>query len=548
MLMKYYLKIYAFFFISLPAPVFCGSTSPSQNDIEYHINYSISEKNCIEIKGMFKGNEQGKMLLRLPPYGERISLSSPQGMSHKFKDKNLYEIDFVPKENIFFNYYVCDNNKNRNLEHPVIEPELFHFFSDQVLMIPEYDDHEVKKVKFNFDKMAHNLKIISSFSANKKNFEATLPYATLFNSTLAGTTASSIKKIFVHGYPVYVVTNGQWSFFKQEPIYYVEKIINTQRKFWNDYDFPHYVVFLVQAPENLKHARGFHRENMMSAFMPQRADEKKLAKAIMLLSHELFHAWLGISIKIPLPQGNLQWFFEGVNDYYGMDMVIKSGLINKNDFINLTNDLIKDYYIYPFQTFPNKDLIHNFSLLSPANQIMQTRSHLTFLHYFPYHHQNANFTSLDLAVKEIYQKFKGKKASENEIENVFEKHIGKEKWQKIKSHIIFGKKLDIDPQLFSNYALLINKKMKILDQGFDMGTYIKLMKISSIDTNSNAYQAGLRNNQQVTGYFLSFANPDLPSIIEIKKGKGTQLISYYPNQRSEFVPQYELFPEHIKGS
>lgn len=75
------------------------------------------------------------------------------------------------------------------------------------------------------------------------------------------------------------------------------------------------MVFLIQAPESFGYALGLHHENMLSAVMPDSTQEEKQAKALMLLSHELFHAWLGLGIQIPLPQGNLQWFFEGINDY-----------------------------------------------------------------------------------------------------------------------------------------------------------------------------------------------------------------------------------------
>lgn len=223
-------------------------------------------------------------------------------------------------------------------------------------------------------------------------------------------------------------------------------------------------------------------------------------------------------------------------------MAVKSGLLNQKDYISLINNLIKEYYSSPFRTFSNKDLSKNFSLLSPPAQLIQMRSHLTFLNHLSLDaYQNMITTPLDLAVKEVYQKFKNQKASERAVNIIFEEKFGKKQWMDIKQYIIHGKELTLSPQLFSKHALLIEKNMYVPTQGFDMNAYIKLKKIKKIDIKSNAYRAGLRNDDEIAGYYLNFSDTNAPSQISIKRGKETKLVSYYPDEIRRSIPQYELF-------
>jgi hypothetical protein len=76
--------------------------------------------------------------------------------------------------------------------------------------------------------------------------------------------------------------------------------------------------------------------------------------------------------------------------------------------------------------------------------------------------------------------------------------------------------------------------------GFDEMELIDNFKIKNINKGSNAYKAGLRDNQIVTNYNINYKHPEEKISIYIKDKDQIKEISYFPETKKVKIPQYEL--------
>lgn len=366
------------------------------------------------------------------------------------------------------------------------------------------------------------------------------------NSMMIGS-KNGIQTLSIMGQPVFIVIKGDWLYFKNNATSYLEKIITTQRNFWKDNDFPHYVITIIQqlTPDDEKYIFGTHKENVLTMSLPD-GPEEKLPKVLWSLSHELFHAWLGMKIKIPLPQGDLQWFFEGVNDYYGLRLVLESGLISDLDYINIYNFLLKSYFISPLKYITNQQAAKYFSIKSPQGQMQEVRAHLLFKEFSNKLQKSNKEKLLDDAMRDIFHQFGHKELniSQAKLDEIFINYLGKDDWDELKSYLMQGKVIQVSPALFSKNAFLIEKEYEAPIFDFDVTALIQSRLIKSLDPKSVAFEAGLRNNQQVLDYFLDFESANGLAEILVKDASGEKAVRFISRKTTKkVIPQFKILNE-----
>lgn len=515
-----------------------------ENDLTYTLTYLENNKNCLDINVHIKGNNSGKLILRTPPYAANIQFSTKGNLNYKSLAEHVYEFTLNPNNNLVGHYQACHANATMNIHKPIVESDIIHFKTNDFLVTPETYDGGTKHFKILFNNFPEKFIFASSETLDDKKIEMIQSVEDFRSNVIVGSN-HGMKKIRIKNNPVYLLTKGKWSYFNKDISYYLKKIISTQRDFWHDHNFPHYVVVFIQheAPKGEKVLMGTHHKNVMSMVLPD-GDKNKLPLALHSISHELFHAWLGFKIKIPLPQGDLQWFFEGITDYYGLAMLKKSGLITQNDYIKIYNDHLKSYSLSPLSFANNREIAKNYFLNDEYGHLATLRGHIIFKELNHKIEKNTpKENSLDSALKEVLNKFGNKQASQltaDELDKIFIPHVNKENWFMTKAYID-GKPILFSPDLFKHDAILINKLITAPNFGLDVEKLIKQKKIKSLQKKSVAYSVGLRENQKILDSLLDFSDPDRKAQILISEKGEPRIVKFKPDTTKKYIPQYKLF-------
>ncbi len=542
-------KCASFIFILICSPI--SFANLDQYDLVYRLKLAdrTAEKenmSCFDVEMVIKGNEKGEFLLRIPHNITQIFIPKENLISmDATKEEGVFNFRFAPKRDTKINYKYCPVNPTRTIYEPIIEPDFFHFLAGNVLINPEHAVDPMN-IKVDFKELPSQFTVATAHSIQEKVYTVNQPIQNFRDSAFVGS-IYEVETINIKNQPVHIMTKDKWTLFDNKDfVYYLEKLITAQRTFWNDFDFPHYVIVLIklESPDAEKYIHGFHKKNILSMSIPDGKIEK-LYKVFYSLSHELFHAWLGISIEAPQPQGNLQWFFEGLNDFYGLQFALKSGIIDRKSYIQVYNQSLQSYYVSPFYQATNNEISEHF-LNSHIYYgiIAQVRGHIVFNDYIARHPRGSEmYNPLDMALKEIGTQFgrkSGKVITENDLDIIFSKHLGDQEWSQMKRSIETGKLGSISPYLLEGEAVLIKKSVWAPSFGFDTEALIKHNALKSLKTNSNAYRAGLRKNDHILVHHFALNTPRVVAQVVVEKSGESKLIKFYPEKVIKYIPQYAL--------
>jgi predicted metalloprotease with PDZ domain len=236
---------------------------------------------------------------------------------------------------------------------PNINREYFHFvgkvfFAHPVLAGVRDLDFDLQWINFPED-----WTICNTFGTgeNRQHFKGS------FNRFKDGVYAGGdyrYKEIKIKNFPVTIALRGRsWNFTDQEFFDFLEKILLTERGFWQDYDFPSFFILLTPFGFNHKNCGGSALFRAFDVFFYSDSDLNFDLKR--LFAHELFHSWntakLG-QLKHPAPL--LYWFSEGFTDYYTRLLLLRAELITLEDYVFDYNQKLKRLYRSPVKEAPNQ--------------------------------------------------------------------------------------------------------------------------------------------------------------------------------------------------
>ncbi len=536
------------FFITLVVGAFLLSPiifagSDQESDIIYKIKYLDKNKcNCFDITVGLKGNREGKIIAKLPNNVEKITFNSKNGkISYKNTD-NIYIFSLEPNSAMEGNYHVCVSNQLRNIDFPIIEDGLFHFIAENLLILPDLDPKAIINVQFQFLNFPQNYTIATNHNLNQRDYYVKTSLRNLSRSIIAGGKLD-VKTTFIKNRPIHMIVRGKWTFVDNDELRdFLQKMISLQRSFWDDYQFPHFVIMLFDnsTPNGGGGLSASLYENVLSMVF---TDTSKKNKPILFgsLSHELFHAWIGNKIRIPEPQGDLQWFFEGLNDFYGWQLALASGEITEHDYIEYYNSLLKEYALSPFKDFSNAEISKYFQLKSPIARLAMVRGHIVFMELLNnLQRENKSRKQLDLALQEIFHNYANNNSLQAvNLSKILKKHVGKQIWTEAEKVLIYGDSISFSQNLFYKNAKLQNRSIEVPNFGFDTKTLVKEQKIRALEPKSKGALAGLKEDAKVIQYQIDMSGRISNTNIIINDSNGQKVINFVPEKIVKTIPRYD---------
>lgn len=531
------------FFLIFSFNVF--SNGAKSLEYSYQIKY-LGEPNasCLDVSVHIPGNAEGRVKFHLPKYMTSLSMEIARGkISYTIPEPNIYEIKLEPNLDLKVKYRACMNNHIRNISHPIIEKDFIYFNSGALLAFPVEDLYHKMKANFSLINFPTEFTLLNNNGLNINAYEIE---DTIKNIVLHVIAAGNfhVKTLNINKRPVTILVKDTWHkyFTYDELESYLKLIIKKQRDFFKDNNFPFFALVLFKTFEEKSTVAisGRFHGNVLGMSISD-SDPKYKPVFYGTLSHELLHAWFGSKIDFPRVEAEFQWFFEGLNDFYGWQLALETDEVSNQIFHKYHNILLREYVLSPFKENSNEDLVKYYSFKNPADQLLLARGHIVYLEILnELYAQGKSRKYIDKAMREIFHKYGNRKKDPtmNDLTSIFRKHIGAEIWDKYFKSIQDGHKVSFSLKPFYDNVILQDELCEVANYGFDLDKTLRSKQIFSLQKGSAAELAGLKENDKIDSYNISMMSPNSPAYFIIQDAHEKKLIQFNPKIEKVNIPQY----------
>ncbi|MEZ5359703.1 MAG: hypothetical protein R3F48_12870 [Candidatus Zixiibacteriota bacterium] len=539
-------------------PICCCPTIGMASDLNYTISphWDASDK-YLEVQLSFIGEDDGSTIINIPhswawqdTYDQGIKdfaiLNNDASYSY-LPDEYAYEIRHEPSDQIAVQYHVVqywDDPITVDVYYrPIFRADLFHCIGHAVFAYPDWNLYESLDIELNWENIPPGWKLSNSFGINDEHQNITRNLDDFCHTIFLGGNIQQ-HRIDISGYPVNIAIYGEWAFDISEFNRQIDKSMHAVRGFWNDYDFPYFLVTLLPTDEPCCSKGGTGLIDSYALFVSQ--DFPDASGLIKLLTHELFHTWNGRKIRRQAPEELVYWFAEGFTDYYTRLILYRAGLMTLSEYIEDINSTIVDLYQSPARNVINNAILENNHQDKDIEKIPYIRGDLLALRWDTMIiNSSAGKYNLDNLMKDLLRaaELDGVVVSADNIDSLIRPYLSSGVSSDIEYFVDSGHTVVIPSDGLGALGILDTVKITPFDLGF---VYQKPPEgapwiISGVDIDGPAYTAGLRDGQILKGRSIYWNNIDKPVELKIIDSNGQAIdISYLPVGKPIPIPQYRL--------
>lgn len=517
-----------------------------------HLSYEIHKQDSVSLRITlsFKIDKSGKSILHLPSEwaGQRKLY---QAISQLHAISNFTKIDTTAKPD---EYIISgDRDKNASISYvlkqdwtgplkyplyfrPINRKGIFYFEGYSGLLYPEMSDSTKIICTITYTGFDDNEFTGNSFFAGirKKTFSTTTDH--LLNSFYCAGAYRS-QSVRIKGTNVIIAVAGKFQFSDQAVFNGISKIVAAERNFWKSNGSKYFFAALLQMDDQGNNGGTAHYQSFV---LFQSPDLKMDEGFLPLVSHEYFHNWLGIDLKMPQPSERYKWFSEGFTDYYSIKLLFKAGLITSGSFLTKLNAGIKSYYLSPYFSESNDAIAGKYWTDSQMRLLSYVRG-LTIAFWLDNRISIKDSASLDNLMRELYHP---QKKEQLFIKTEFDRLVLQ--YADPLALTIVDKANEGNNQALTqallklkNYEVTEVVVNKVFDLGFDLQASKVAKKIIGLRSNSNAAKAGLTENMEITGEFSIYNNnPEKPAQVRTLQNGQKVTVEFIPAKAVDIhVPQ-----------
>jgi predicted metalloprotease with PDZ domain len=531
----------------------------AKDALRYTIEPVLNEDSLrFQVEVEFKGDANGVTYFIMPDSwlnAERLyegikslQATSPDTQIVGTDKPHIKHFAYKPNQIVRFKYEVTQKRTGpftgepSQINSPILQKSFFHFFGGGFFVYPQWSYEEKSPVRLEWKNVPSDWKICNSFGVDQLKQTFIVSYEELEQSVFVGGDYR-IKKIQVEEKPLYIAIRGTWKTSDEVFCDLLQRIIKAERDFWNDHDFPSYLIVLTPNGQSNGFFRGNSLTDSFTAFMDAETEVNIHLK--YLLAHEIFHTWNNRKLgSLKSPTELWRWFTEGFTDYYARLILLRSGLISLEEYVADYNRRIAAYYFSPARN-------------AKSARIIQDTYKDPFIDKLPYqrgdmlaHRWNALIrantkgkSSLDDVMRDLFKRAKEEQQLiTNEVFNeIVKRYAGRDILDEIKRYTENGETVEGEPDAFGACVKMNLVEMGQFDLGFDLNALQSAKTIAQVKEGSAAYQAGLRNGQIVVGHSIWLEEPLKEVVLYIKDKQGSKEIKYLPmNMNRIKTPQYQI--------
>jgi predicted metalloprotease with PDZ domain len=431
-----------------------------------------------------------------------------------------------------------------------LSPSYFHIIGTTALVHPSLDDNAVVDVDFDWQKLPAGWSLATSFGTDDRCQFFHGSWRDALNSLFVGGDYR-IYHTEVSGKTLNFAIRGTWTFTDAQWIDQAHRIIEFERTFWHDNDFPYYLITLTPFDRNGGSTGG---TSLTNAFMMHLSRLDSLGpNQLGVLAHETFHAWNPHKMG-PRTGSEYQasWFAEGFTSYYQNVMLFRAGLMSFPDYVEAVDRTLRDYELDEGTKVPLQEFIRRHSVKdSDLHALDYRRGAVLALWLDATIRQRTNaHASLDDVMFDLVRQESAHLQKHNDrplpltnkrIFGAASKHAGRKAAKVLRHYVEQGGSIGVPEASFGPCVQSQVETLGKFDAGFDQASLKQGNKIiSGVEPGSEAYKAGLRDGQELDAWSIHNNDPTKQIRLTIKNTDGNQVITYYPQGEKVSVQQFRL--------
>lgn len=296
-----------------------------------------------------------------------------------------------------------------------------------------------------------------------------------------------------------------WGFTDDRFADLAARIVEAQRDFFDDRTDPWYLIALTpngRATASSLSLGGTGLTNCFALYCNTGLDlspgAMHLNRVVHLLSHEHFHTWNGMKIRIDAPEGAAYWFSEGFTDFYGRRLAWAAGLSTDEQFAGELNASLSRYDRSPVRNAPNERIAAEFWTNGDVGRLPYARGDMIALALDErIRAVSGGRRSLDDLMRGLYRRAA---AGEPPLDTdgllaLIERETSAEFAATLRACILEGADVPIPERLTEPPLVLGSGQMREYDPGFDPVGSHAAGRITGVRPDGPAYEAGLRDGQ-----------------------------------------------------
>ncbi len=366
-----------------PAAIFCQA-------VRYEISPVFQENNLtrLSVRVLLRGEADGDTEFALPnQFGAASQLSDciqnltcPTQGCTLLVNRVLHSavVQHPPSADIELRYEVVQDFEGSdvtkdNAFRPMVQPTFFHILGSGLFAAPLFGDNSCE-LTLEWKGFPQNWLIHNSFGSQELKQRFQYAKTRLLEAVYVGGDFR-VLRAEVQNHPVFLAIRGSdWAFSDRELLDLLQKTVEAQRNFWEDWDIPYYTVTLMPLaqlrPVMLSGGQmqttveylGTGLRNSFAAFATP-APNIKVGDLLHLFHHELMHDWIGGKIRSGGGLNNMQfgWFSEGFTEYFAMKNMLAGGFISTEKYVKTLNEgFFKNLYTSQVGELPNSEIVLHF--------------------------------------------------------------------------------------------------------------------------------------------------------------------------------------------
>ena len=464
----------------------------------------------------------------------------------KGESENTFTLFHEASQLIELNYDVIqywDGPINRDVYYrPMLTQTYYHFIGHGVFVYPKGEENDIRDITLVVSGVPKGWVTLNSYGIKTTSQMLRTTISEFCHSAyMSGD--FRIQELNINGYPLFIAQRGCWEFDNDEFNSLVEAIVMAERKFWNDYSFPYFLICMLPI-DSEKSIGGTGLTNSFEMFIS--TDYTDLNALKFLLAHELFHTWNGRKIQRIQPEELVYWFSEGFTNYYARLILLRNELITLEQFISDYNRSIINYFSSTAKNISNVEILKFTHNDNQIENIPYLRGDLIAFRWNRLIKDSSdNIFSLDNLMFDLLRSALDSNmlVSHNNINLLFHNYLKDGVMDDINELIEKGKTITPGPNDLGPCVELNEIEYTPFDLGFTY-TPIENTKhwiIEKVDSTGPAFHAGLEKGQKVIGKSIYWNNIDKQIKLKIENTNNEAIWhSYYPHGTKIYIPQYNL--------
>lgn len=433
-----------------------------------------------------------------------------------------------------------------NVYRPVVRDDLFHLIGETGLLWPGWiDESAPTSIRLSWRGFREaGWSVVSSLGEGDAPRTVQMPLNDFRHAMYLAGKLQLETRALRDTRVTLAVYGDDWGFRAPEFADLVERIIQVEREFFNDFSDPHYLVTLL--PTGPKGAGlslgGTGLTNCFALFctpgIAVSAGSPMRERILQLLAHEYFHHWNGVKIGPAEPEQHGYWFSEGFTDYFAARILVGAGLTTPGQWLAATNDAIRSLWLNPNRDATAERIREAFWTDRAVGEVPYKRGHVVALLLDnEIRRRSKGEKSLDDLMRALVARASvDSKLSNDDLVRVIGEWTDAEFAARVRAVVENGEMPELPATLYGGTVRVEPREIAAFDAGFDVEATARTREVAGVREGSAAHAAGLRNGQKVEKLSVHYGDVTKPIEINVKQTDGPRQIEFMPLGAKQTAP------------